>query len=53
MGGMASTSILDDLKSALKTMHVTKGVPVKPKLVSTMEAKAKPAKSHQTHVDHT
>ncbi len=26
MGGMASTSILDDLKSALKTMHVTKGV---------------------------
>ncbi len=26
MGGMASTSILNDLKSALKTMHVTKGV---------------------------
>ena len=26
MGGMASASILDDLKSALKTMHVTKGV---------------------------
>ena len=26
MGGMASTSILDDLKSGLKTMHVTKGV---------------------------
>jgi tetratricopeptide (TPR) repeat protein/rRNA maturation endonuclease Nob1 len=26
MGGMASTSILDDLKSALKTMHVTIGV---------------------------
>ena len=26
MGGMASTSILDDLKSAMKTMHVTKGV---------------------------
>jgi tetratricopeptide (TPR) repeat protein len=26
MGGMASTTILNDLKSALKTMHVTKGV---------------------------
>ena len=26
MGGMASTSILNDLKSVLKTMHVTKGV---------------------------
>ncbi|MBM54489.1 MAG: hypothetical protein CMB36_05600 [Euryarchaeota archaeon] len=26
MGGMASTSILNDLKSALKTIHVTKGV---------------------------
>ena len=26
MGGMASTTILNDLKSALGTMHVTKGV---------------------------
>lgn len=26
MGGMASTSILNDLESVLKTMHVTKGV---------------------------
>ncbi|MEC7253980.1 MAG: tetratricopeptide repeat protein [Candidatus Thermoplasmatota archaeon] len=26
MGGMATTTILNDLKSALKTMHVTKGV---------------------------
>ena len=26
MGGMASTSVLNDLKSVLKTMHVTKGV---------------------------
>ncbi len=26
MGGMASTTILNDLKSALETMHVTKGV---------------------------
>lgn len=26
MGGMASTTILNDLKSALKTMHVSKGV---------------------------
>ena len=26
MGGMASTTILNDLKAALKTMHVTKGV---------------------------
>ena len=40
MGGMASTSILDDLKSAMKTMHVTKGVHGEIRTsLPTMEAK--------------
>ena len=53
MGGMASTSILNDLKSVLKTMHVTKGVHGEIRNVRFQRWKTKTefVEPHQTVVD--